>query len=61
MTPAVPLYAMPCVCGIVWWTTRTENLPGERCRGLSPHDQRGCGRPLPAPRREEVMPTENGR
>jgi len=54
---ADPRYTMTCPgCGLVWHTTRAENLPGERCKGLSPIDPPGCLRPLPAPLlyREEV-------
>lgn len=49
MSTPEPRYVMPCRCGIVWHTTRAENLPGERCRGLSRFDPQGCGRPLPVP------------
>lgn len=50
--PMVPMYVMPCACGIVWYTTRSAPLPGgEVCRDVSKFEGRrlGCGRTLPAP------------
>jgi hypothetical protein len=47
---AEPRYTMTCPgCSIVWHNTRSENIPGERCKGLSRHDPEGCLAPLPAP------------
>jgi hypothetical protein len=48
MSTAEPRYVMPCKCGLRWFTTRSEPIPGERCHG-GKLDQLGCGRPLPAP------------
>lgn len=48
----VPMYVMPCRCGIVWYTTRSEPAPGgDVCSEISKLFGRriGCGRKLPAP------------
>jgi hypothetical protein len=54
--PPVPMYVMPCSCGLVWYTTRSESAPGgEHCAEVSKLFGRrtGCGRKLPAPVPEE--------
>jgi hypothetical protein len=48
MSTAEPRFVMPCRCGLVWHTTRSEPIPGERCHG-GKFGPIGCDRPLPAP------------
>jgi hypothetical protein len=46
------MYEMRCVCGIVWYTTRSAPDPrGDVCMDVSRFEGRraGCGRKLPAP------------
>jgi len=52
--PMLPMYEMPCPCGMVWYTTRavvwTDDYCEERDRGG--RRLRGCGARLPEPRPE---------
>lgn len=61
----VPMYAMPCSCGITWYTTDPSDRV-EHCRNESPPmqrgkplwtPQRGCGARLPVPVPESTYST----